>query len=63
MCSARMCNLAGCITGSRLYNQAPGYITGYPDAQLVILSCPVMQLVKLPGCLTIRSCCLKLLIF
>ena len=47
----------------RLCNWTSDYITGYLDAQLINLSCPVMQPAKLASYLTIRSCCLKLLIF
>ena len=57
-----MCNMPGSTTRRRLHNQAPSYIARYPDAKLVILSCPVMQPAKLPGCLTIRSCCLEFFI-
>ena len=52
----------GCVTGHRLHDWVPCYITEHPDAQLVNLSCPVMQQAKLSGCLTIRVCYLKLLI-
>ena len=53
--STRMRYLPGCITGHRLYNRVPGYITRYLDAQLVFLSHPVMQPAKLPSCLTINK--------
>ena len=39
-----MYNLPSCVTGCHLHNQTSSYITGYPDAQCVNLSCPVTQL-------------------
>ena len=40
ICSARLGNLAGCVTGLRLRNGIPGYATGRPDGiQLIDYDC------------------------